>query len=135
MKRKFQTLITLTLMLSLFGAALAALPPLSPEAQEQMASDIVVATVGKVEKSTISVPGGTDTLFTMQLEVGQVEKGALKAGQSITATCQKTAQRPEGMVGPQGQNQIPAEGDKATFYLTRDGEGPYKLLQPNGWSK
>lgn len=134
--RNIKPLLTsLLLLLTLAGAATAALPPLSPEDQQRLASNIVEASVIKVEKSTIEVPQGTDTLYTMQLHLGKVKKGELQSGQTITASCQKTGQRPAMMVGPQGQNSIPKEGTKGTFYLTGSPQSGFKLLQPNGWTE
>lgn len=135
MKSSHKILTILLLTLCLVGSAMAALPPLSPERQNELASDVVRATVLKVDKKTITVANGTDTLYTLQLKVSGVEKGELKPGQTITTTCQSTGKRPEFWVGPQGQNLIPVVDDEGTFFLTSDGEEGYQLLKPNGWKK
>ena len=50
----------------------------------------------------------------------------------------KPAKRPQGWVGPQGQNSHPEVGDEIIAYCKRkdrDEKDTYHLIEPNGWEK
>ncbi|HVF85543.1 MAG TPA: hypothetical protein VM821_06155, partial [Abditibacteriaceae bacterium] len=65
----------------------------------------------------------------------RASKGRLRRGQTLTVHYWRLKERPEGWVGPVGQNTLPQSGQRGTFFLKRGAStrSPYELLQPNGW--
>lgn len=114
--------------------ALAALPPLSPEELLEEARCVVVGTVVKLESSKKLRSNGYDNHYTLKIQIAEVKKGNLKAGQEIEVFCKQTGARMTGWAGPQGQNDVPDKGDSGVFYLSW-GKNGYRLLEPNGWSQ
>jgi hypothetical protein len=103
------------------------------------ATDIVSGEVRFVYAGEQRVSGGTDTRFCIELAVTRVEKGRATSapstqptGQMIYARCWKPAKRPDGWAGHQGQNLIPKPGQRVRLYVTRDDDGGFDVLEPNG---
>ena len=112
----------------------AALPPQSPEDLKAEADLVVTATVTDVSKRSVELEAGyTNTVYEVDLKVDKVEKGKM-TGSALLVTCWTPENRPEGWVGPQGQNEIPKSKERGRFYLRDVGEGAYEILEPNGWS-
>lgn len=119
------------LFLALSAPTWAALPPLSPAVRAQMAEQVVTVTVESVERK--EVPGkaaGKDWLSTATVRVDAVSKGPAKKGHFLTVHFRKISTRPQGWVGPVGQNHALVKGEHCTLFLSgKDNE----LLEPNGW--
>ncbi len=114
------------------SSAWAALPPLDTQAQRNQASEVVVGTALNVKSELEEVKNGKDRVFRVDFRVHGVEKGTLRSGLLIKVLFRQTAERPEGWVGPQGQNRALTEDAKARLFL-REVDGEFWLLSPNGW--
>jgi len=127
-------LTSLGLVTFLGVGALAAIPPRSPQDLKQSATAIVTGEVRKIYTAEHSSrEGGVDRLYALEVLVSSVEKGAkVQSGRVIYARAWQPAKRPPGTVGDQGQNQIPEPGHRVRLYLTRDKDGGWDLLRPNG---
>lgn len=129
--RAFLTRLIPVALLSL--ASWAALPPLSPEGQRAGAHHILLGQVSSVRSRSAKVANGTDRLFDLNFRVDEREKGAFRAGMTLTLKCRQTEHRPYGWAGPQGQNEIPAEGSQIRVFVRETPAGELELLEPNGW--
>ncbi len=140
-----QNIIGIGLTLALLASdVLAAIPPLSDADLQQNADTIVKGAVTRIRTRQISdEPGFTDTDYYIDLQTTEVIKGNVQVGQKITVKGWQPKDRPDGWVGPQGQNEIPAAGDKVEvfcsgtidFAFRRQGGGSetaHRLLDPNG---
>lgn len=112
----------------------AALPPLSQEARESMATDIVT---GTIVSSDAVVRGErrsfSNTHYTVKLLVTDVTKGDVEVGSTIDFSYKRAQDRPAGFCGPIGQNRIVTVGSTITAYLSsHDG---LSLLEPNGFDE
>ena len=114
-------------------ATWAALPPLSPEEQRAGAEHVLVGQVNNVRSRSVEVANGTDRLFDLNFRVDDREKGTFRAGLTLTLKCRQTESRPQGWAGPQGQNEIPAEGSRIRVFVRESPGGELQLLEPNGW--
>ncbi len=114
--------------------AMAALPPLSQEDREEMASDIISGTVMGVRSSIEARRAGfLDEIFTVVVQVAEVHRGALRPGQMIKLTYWRAFRRPSGWCGPGGQYGSMAVGDNIRAYMTQNSEDMFRLLEPNGF--
>ena len=115
------------------GSLLAAIPPLS---KEQLQSDSTLIVVGRVARVTTSTKtlgsGDEDTIFHVEIEVADVEKGDAKLGENLKADTWKPGKRQQGWAGPQGQNVTPAAGQLVRCYLRGSEAEGYTFLTPNG---
>jgi hypothetical protein len=112
-----------------------AVPPRSPDNLRQTASDIVVGEVKRVHSSDESrSPGFVDTVYTIDLMITKVEKGAQRPKQNIQVRASQIKDRPRGWAGPQGHDWIPAPGDRVRMFL-HSLEGALWALTPNGIEK
>lgn len=64
------------------------------------------------------------------IEVATVEKGQAGQGDTLEVAFYQTV---EGPPGPQGQNDLPAAGQRVRVFAVKEGSGRLALLQPNGW--
>lgn len=137
-------MLKIVLSLSLLLAtqvALAAIPPMNNEMREMQASHIVEGKVIKLEKVLIKTHGEDpefkDWNFTAHVDISQFIKGetmAEMAVETITVKYWKSARRPRGWTGSQGQNSGMSEGNQVRLFMTKDTDsGTYQLLIPNGW--
>jgi hypothetical protein len=122
----------LCLLLLGVGLAWAALPPLSDEERTQQSSHIVEGTVVNVSSTEVAVSGGVDREYRLNVRVNNQLKGTLPANQAISVVLRQTARRPAGWTGPQGQNEIPVQGQSVRFFLQAQ-QKDYRALEPNGW--
>lgn len=118
--------------LLLGGPAWAALPPQSAAELRKEANNVITGTVARIDSRVIQREVGSDRVYTLTLMIDAQSKGSLSSD-SIRIECWKPFQRPEGWVGPQGQNEIPKEKQKIRVYLKRGPGGTMEMLQPNGW--
>jgi hypothetical protein len=127
----------------LMGLCLAAVPPRKAEELRSDATDIVVGEVRFVYAGDAKVEHGTDTRYCIELAVTTVEKSpadktatapptTAPASKLLYARCWTPAKRPAGWAGPQGQNLIPKPGQRIRLYLTREADGGFDVLEPNG---
>lgn len=114
------------------SSAWAALPPLDSQEQRNEAAEVVVGTVMNVKSELEEVGNGKDRVYKVSFRVDGVEKGRLRSGLLITVRFRRTAERPKGWAGPQGQNEPLVEDAKVRLFL-RDGDSEFWLLTPNGW--
>lgn len=121
------------LLCTLSMAAWAALPPLSDDDRQEEADHILVGQVHNVSAKEVDVEDGTNLVYTLNFRVDGREKGSLRPGLTLSITCKQTGKRPRGWAGPQGQNEIPREGQKVRVFVRETPEGTFKLLEPNGW--
>jgi hypothetical protein len=126
-------LILLALLVTLTGSlVLAAVPPLSEERLQADSSLIVTGRISKVTTTTRDVGNGRDTIYHVEIEVVAVEKGDAECGQTIKAQTWEPDRRPDGWVGPQGQNVTPKAGLSVRCYLRGSSQEGYHFLVPNG---
>ena len=122
--------------LPLAPLAFAALPPLSPKMLDNAANLVAEGTVEKVEHKVVDVEGGNDLQYSAVLELEKLEKGPVFAGaKTITVRFRRTGKRPPGWAGPQGQNSVPAVGERIRVYARLGSDGFFHLLEPNGWTR
>lgn len=121
------------LILGLALMVRAALPPLSQQELNERATDVVAATIMNVKSSVEEVPEGEDRVYQLNIRVDEARKGMLRSGLTVTVIARQTGRRPEGWTGPQGQNEIPAEGARVWLYLHEE-QNQFFLLEPNGWA-
>jgi hypothetical protein len=121
------------LLLVVMAPVWAALPPLSPQELKKEADHILIGQVNNVTVKEVEVEGGTDRVYRLNFRVDDRKKGTLRSGLTLPIQCRQTAERPDGWAGPQGQNEIPAEGQKVRLFVRETPDGIFELLEPNGW--
>jgi len=124
--------ISLIVLLLLTSVALPAVPPLRKEVLQNDASLILVGRVARVTTTTREVGKGEDTIFNVEIEVADVEKGDATLGEKVNAETWKPGRRPDGWVGPQGQNVRPDVGQLVRCFLRGSAKEGYTFLEPNG---
>lgn len=116
------------------SAVEAAIPPLQP-AQRIAQSDIVVQAriVAIINRVVKNIPGHNDD-YLAKVVVERASRGRVRRGQTLTVHYWHLRDRPNGWVGPVGQNVLPQSGQRGTLFLKRGAStrAPYELLQPNG---
>lgn len=122
-------------LLTLAAPAWAALPPLSPEELSRSAEVVIEGEVVEVQSERVEVRNGEDLHYTVVLRVSKWVKGGSLKSETLSVFCRRTAKRPEGWVGPSGQNNVPSKGDRGVFYLRLPASGIPRLLEPNGWNQ
>jgi len=131
--------VTGTILILQCGSAFAARAPRSDSELEKSATHIVTGEVqevtAKMGKPAVDKAPGLhrDRHYEIKLEVGSIAKGeGIKPGDQITLNTWQVGSRVPPLPGPQGQNWIPAKGDRVIAYLeAKDGDS-YELLLPNG---
>lgn len=112
----------------------AALPPLSPE---ELDADAEVIVTGTVTSNEIAVTGSlshTRWVIELQVKLDSVIKGDGQMEPGWTLPVQVWKVRKSKSVGAQGQNDIPAAGSRAQFWLEKNSHGDWEALEPNGIS-
>jgi len=108
------------------GAALGAVPPLSPETAFAEAEVVVVGVLETPSVEEVEQREGVvNAVATSPVAVMAVEKGAPVASVSYWYPLE----RPAGFTGHQGQSPRPPSGVPLRLFAKADGE----LLIPNGW--
>jgi len=112
----------------------SALPPLSNDELHARASHIVTAEVVRLYTSHCERrPGWIDTLYCLEVEVLDAEKGQGSArGRLLYVRCWTMQRRPRGWAGPVGQCHIPGPADRVRLFMRKDDAGGFDLLMPNG---
>jgi hypothetical protein len=130
------TAVALLATLVWLSVAAAELPPRGPEALRAESTHVVTAEVRAVhasERAQPERPGFVDTLYTLELAVLAVEKGAgPRAGGVVRVRAWRAKARPAGWAGPGGQSVIPTVGERVRAFLRAEREGELELLIPNG---
>lgn len=116
-----------------------ALPPLSSTARSSTSAQIFTGVVETVSSSLVERHDQTDESaewadheVAATLRVDAVEKdttAACIAGKLTTVLYRRTARRPQGWVGPQGQNDDMVTNSRVRCFVDANGW----LLSPNGW--
>lgn len=115
----------------------AARAPLSDDALEKEAVLVVSGSVtsirSEVKKSEVETAAGVhrDRIYTITVKVTKVAKGDVKVGEEIVVQAWIPVVRLPPLPGLQGHSNIPTNGQKVTFYLTKEA-GVYKPILPNG---
>jgi hypothetical protein len=114
------------------------LPPLSLEELREQSDVIVTGTVLDVEHGVRARDQDgefADDIFFVKLKVASVQKGGdVSVGEVVIAETWKPKARPDGFVGPQGQNFVPKKGDTVRAYC-RIEDDKLIVLEPNGFAK
>jgi hypothetical protein len=110
---------------------LSAVPPLTEQDRSHRCTHELTGVVQKATSSQIEVAQGTDTLHYAGLVIEHVHQSSmdLLAGDEITVEYSRTASRPFGWVGPQGQNAVMKVGQRVRLWA----DSEFKLLNPNGF--
>jgi hypothetical protein len=121
------------LVLLVASVALAAVPPLRKEILQEHASLVIVGRIARVSTSAEPLGGGSEnTVYHVEIEIADVEKGEAKLGDRVKADTWKPSKRPDGWAGPQGQNVEPQAGQLVRCYLSGSEKDSYTFLVPNG---
>jgi hypothetical protein len=111
----------------------AALPPLTPDQRDLLASEIVSGEVRSVRSHVEQLPYGTNTVYQAELIVTAVQKSSsVVLGQVIQITYWRALSRPSGWTGPVGQYYLPEVRQHVTAFLHSSEQGLFHVLEPNG---
>lgn len=124
--------LLLLLVSFLSGPTTAAVPPLPRDRLVEESTDIVTGTVLEVTSKMQIMARGKDRVYHVKFYAEAVEKGPLTSPHIFTIAFRQTAERPEGWVGPQGQNEVLKVHDRVRLFLVQR-MGRYELVRPNGW--
>lgn len=136
--RRLRIIALLLLAVSFFPllSTAAALPTLTPEERDERATLIVTGRVVGSRIMTLRKPTSTVTFVRLAAEIESIEKGAdaVPAGQLLDIRCRRIDRRTSP--GPQGHDNIPAEGSRFTMWLRENPDAvdqvQWEPLEPNG---
>ena len=116
----------------LWTSAFAELPPLSPDELKNRAELVIT---GEVLASRVLVhrkPSSSVYLVRLSVRVGSVEKGKELIDGITTLDIRCWRMRKSHLVGPSGHEDIPADGSRFRMWLSKNADGQWEPLQPNG---
>jgi len=110
-----------------------ALAPLSADKLDAQADVVVVGVVVASETSLVGEGEQIDRHVVLTATVETIEKGDRgAAGSKIAVHCWSIEQRPNGWSGNGGHGSIPVEKARFRAWLTKDADGKWAPLLPNG---
>ena len=108
-----------------------------PKTREQLLDEsmfVYVGPVTDVREQEVPAGDGTNVLFEADMDVEEVEKALLGAGEERpTLHYWRAGKREPGWSGDTGQHSPLQPGTRIRAFVTYDAEGKAQLLDPNGW--
>ncbi len=114
----------------------AAVGEFDPAELEERASHIVVGKAVEVSTTKIDGPLGNVIYRSITLELDSVFKGiGCGRGDSLIVNAFVRYEKPHGFGFPQETLDIPKKGARVQAYLSKDDEGRFEVLHPNGFAE
>jgi hypothetical protein len=118
------------------GSAFAAIPPLSQERMDEIASHVIVGKVLRIYSNVDrSTPPWEVTQNVAEVRVQKVEKGEFKAPLAyVRFETRQVMKGHQPMPGDTGHYGIPKPGETTRVYVTTHEDGGLNVLAPNGFA-
>lgn len=134
MQKKFVLLFILVVVSNL---ASATIPDKNSTQRDLEATDIVTGQVQNVSYQDIADHGKDNPnyltrYFVTDILIDKILKGYRGESWKIKISYWKPTKRPDGWVGPQGQNGHLNLNDHVKLWLKREENNIYRILEPNG---